>query len=631
MGTLIQAKDEILGILQMASGSDVVLSADQLSEPPDATLGDLAFGCFALAKKMQKTPNVIATDLSVLLNKKLADQKKLGLVLRVDATGPYLNFFLNINELATQSLSSVRRHGVRYGTKNTGVLERQFPVMGSGTETTFESLRNKVPGRRVAHEMTNIARGTFRAVQSGASKVTPVSKPAPLVMIEIGALNTHKEIHVGHLRNILLGKAAINLRRALGEQVIVSSYLGDSGAHVAKTLWALEKFHNKEILAKEKRGQFLGKVYTEASQYIEEHPEAKLEVGVVLQKLEAEDKHLTMLWKRTRSWSLLEIKSLFSEIGVPIRRYYFESEVEASGKKIVMDLLKKGIAKRSEGAVIIDLEDQGLGAFLVLKTDGTTLYATKDLALAKKKFSEYPLDASVVIVDSRQSLYFKQLFAALKKIGFTKPMVHLPYEFVTLKEGAMSSRKGNVVTYEDFRDEMIEKTMEETKKRHTSWSSKKIASTARDIAFGAMAIGMLKVDNDRQIIFDMEAALAFDGFTGPYLQYTLARIRGIAKKAKRSMRKGNKETYGTPEERNLVLDISRYPQVVEEAAKEYRPAKVVAFLFELAKHFAEFYEHVPVLKAPLEERAGRLKLVAGVGTVLEAGFHLLGIPVINEM
>jgi arginyl-tRNA synthetase len=630
MSRLLQAKEEILLLLREVVGPEVLLIADQLGAPPNPAMGDLAFGCFPLAQQWKKSPAGVADDLAGVLGYKLQATREGSLLASVDAVGPYLNFRLHIGALAQQTINDISSGGVQYGTRQAGTFSGRLSI-DSFLETRLEAIRNAVPGRSLAHQVSNLARGTARAVRSGtAARIRSIEKPAPLVMVEIGALNTHKEIHVGHVRNIVLGRTVVSLRRALGEQVVTASYPGDSGAHVAKTLWALEKFHAGET-PPENKGRYLGQIYTEATTYLDKHPEAKEEVSAVLQKMESGDKHYTALWKRTRAWSLEEIQNVFRELGVPIRRYYFESEVEAPGKKFVLDLLKKGIAKRSQGAIIIDFDDDTLGAFLVLKSDGTTLYATKDLALAQKKFAQYPLDRSIVVVDNRQSLYFRQLFATLRKIGFEKPMVHVGYEFVTLKGGAMSSRKGNIITYEDLRDEMIAKATEETAQRHAGWSKKKITETARGIAFGAMTISMLKQDNDRQIVFDMDEALSFEGFTGPYLQYTLARVQGIARKGGRGKKVSREATFATPEERQLVLDLARYPEVVEEAAENYRPAKLVASLFELAKHFAEFYERVPVLKAPPVERAARLALVAAVGTVLESGFRLLGVPVLKEM
>lgn len=630
MDILAKAKGEAFALLVEAVGPEVELVMDHLQPAPDLSLGDLAFGCFPLSKLWKKDPAGVADDLAGVIGFRLGARKEGGLIASVEANGPYLNFRFDHAKLATGLLAAVAKEGLHYGTRKSGALPAMMPGADTYFESRIESFRNLVPGRAVTHQVGSFARATGRIARKGASRVSKVRPLIPLVMVEVCSPNTHKEIHVGHLRNILLGRAVAMLRRAIGEHVIASSYPGDAGAHVAKSIWALEKFHKGEKVPEEK-GRYLARIYTEASRAIDEHPEYKKEVEEVQQKLESGDRHLVALWRKTRAWSLAEIKAVFSELGVPVRRFYFESEMEGPGKRMVADLLKKGIAKKSQGATIIDLESEGLGAFLIMKSDGTTLYATKDLALAKRKFEDYPLDLSVHVVDSRQTLYFKQLFAALRKIGFEKPMVHLPFEFVTLKEGAMSSRLGNVVTYEDLRDQMVAKAAEETRKRHGDWKQAKVAETAKAIALGAMAVTMLRQDTDRKIVFDMDEALSFEGFTGPYLQYTLARVKGIGKKAGRSRAKAGQVAFATREERTLLSDIARYPELVERAAIAYRPALLVAYLFEVAKHFAEFYERVPVLKADPAERAARLKLVEAVGTVLESAFIILGIPVVGEM
>jgi arginyl-tRNA synthetase len=629
MSRLLQAKEEILLLLREVVGPEVLLIADQLGTPPNPAMGDLAFGCFPLAQQWKKSPTGVADDLAGVLGYKLQATREGSLLASVDAVGPYLNFRLHIGALAQQTVSDISNAGVQYGTRQAGAFSGRLSI-DSFLETRLEAIRNAVPGRSLAHQVSNLARGTARAVRSGAARIGTVAPGAPVVMIEVCSPNTHKEIHIGHLRNIVLGRAVVNLRRALGEDVITASFIEELGLHTAKTLWAFEKFHKNDVVPEEK-GRYLGRIYAEASAYLDAHPEVRAEIDAVQQKLEAGDRHMHALWKKTRAWSVEEIKGIFREMGVPIRRYYFDSQVIAGGKRTVAELQKKGIATESQGAIVVDLSEEDLGVFLILKSDGSTLYATKDLGLIKEKLADYHLDRNVVVVDGRQSLHFKRLFATLRRMGITLESVHVPFDIVTLREGVMSSRKGNIITYEDLRDEMIAKATEETAQRHAGWSKKKITETARGIAFGAMTISMLKQDNDRQIVFDMDEALSFEGFTGPYLQYTLARVQGIARKGGRGKKVSREATFATPEERQLVLDLARYPEVVSEAAENYRPAKLVASLFELAKHFAEFYERVPVLKAPPVERAARLALVAAVGTVLESGFRLLGVPVLKEM
>jgi arginyl-tRNA synthetase len=572
MNPLSEAKKEILDILnRVAPGAG--FDARELSAPPDPALGDLAINCFALAKKRGENPAITAKDLAEAINKIFAVRP--GFFAQAEAKGPYLNFSFNYPRLAATILREIARKKKSYG----------------------------------------------------AAK--PRSKSR--VLLEYANPNTHKDIHVGHLRNFFLGHALVKLLRAMGAQVVPVSYINDLGAHVAKCVWAMEKFASKERPAVGERIEFLGRLYSRAVKIEEENPEAKKEISAIHRELEAGGGTHLPFYRLTRNWSLAELKAVFKELGLEIKKYYFESELIPETRRIIEEYKKRGIVKQSQSAWIVDLENQGLGVNLLVKSDGTLLYNAKDLALAQKKEKDFHPEASLYVVDTRQTLALRQLFATLLAAGFGKKLIHVPYEFVTLREGAMSSRSGRIIRYQDFRDEMIAKATVETAKRHPDWSKKKISQTARAIAFGAMVVGMLKQDNDRKIVFDMEEALSFDGFTGPYFQYTSARLKSILRKAGRKKIALPANAELCLAERRLVADLASYPEVLEVAAKSYRPAKLVSFLFETAKHFAEFYEAVPVLKAPGSERARRIALVAALSEVFSGAFEILGIPQISEM
>ncbi|MDD5252255.1 MAG: arginine--tRNA ligase, partial [Patescibacteria group bacterium] len=461
------------------------------------------------------------------------------------------------------------------------------------------------------------------------------------VLIEYISPNTHKELHVGHLRNLALGLAAVNLRRTIGEKVTPVTYVGDIGAHVAKCLWALRKFHGGEAALPEKgAGRFLGHVYTDATQRVEENPDYKLEIAEVQKKLEARDPDWDRLWLDTRDRCLNELRQTFAEMGATFERWYLESEVEQPGKELVKKMLADGLAEIGEGgAIIINLEADNLGVFLLLKSDGNSLYSTKELALAGLKFREYPeTKRSLHIVDVRQSQYFRQLFRTLEKLGFDKEMMHLDYEFVTLKEGAMSSRLGNIVTYEDFRDAMVKRVTVETKERHADWPEEKVKAIAWAIAEGAMKFGMLKQDPDKVIVFDMEAALSFDGFTGPYVQYAGARLNSILTKA-RAQRDWNEADLNNPRivavepaEYAALLKAAELPEVVRRAALQYKPSILAQYLFDLAQAVSAFYRDVPVLNVedrPLRNQ--RLGTAIACRNALSIGLRLLGIQAPEEM
>lgn len=567
MTALAQAKTDALEMLRKAVPSEVSLSVEMFSMPPNTDMGDLSFPCFALSKVQKKAPPMVAQELAASLAPK-------GLIVSAEVAGPYVNFRFDRAKFATAVMAEVAAAKVCYGEKS-----------ASGRE----------------------------------------------ILLEYAQPNTHKEIHVGHLRNFVLGHSVSLLLRAQGDDVKDLSYIGDVGAHVAKCLWALKKFHDGEETPAAKSA-FYGKVYAEATAKVEEDESLKDEIAAVLRKLEARDPEWDALWQRTRQECIEEMQTVFTELGIRFDRIYYESEVEAPGKALVKKMLADGIAKEGErGALIVDLEDRGLGVFLVLKSDGSSLYSTKELALAYLKAKEYPkASVSLHIVDMRQSQYFRQFFATLGLLGFTNETKHIPYDFVTLKEGAMSSRKGNIIAYTDFRDAMVDRTIEETKQRHEEWSEDRVKGTAWAIAESAMKFGMLKQDNDKPIVFDIDAALAFEGYTGPYVQYAHARMCSILAKANME---SPKLASGSDDaaEYALLRKIADLPQIIADAASLLRPSLVAQYAFELAQATSDFYRDVPVLKAEGGDLARRLAIVGTAKSALAQSLGLLGISAPKEM
>jgi len=560
-------KKEILEAVKQAVSVDIDISKLEIEQPPKANMGDFAVPCFYLTKLLRISPNQIAQELKDKI-------RPHGAIKSVQNLGPYLNFFIDSKFLAQKVISEVEKKSAKYG----------------------------------SHK--------------------PVDTK---VMLEYSGPNTHKEFHIGHLRNNVLGISLVNLLRFSGRKVIPVNYIGDIGAHVAKCLWAYDKFHKDEELP-ENKGKYLGAIYTEAVQRIEADESLAKEAAEVQQKLEAGDKYWTKLWKQTRQWSLDELNEVYKTIGAKFDKIFYESEVEKPGKKIVEELLEKGVAEKSEGAVIIDLEKYNLKKFLLLKSDGSSLYSTKELALAKLKFEKYKVDESYVVVDTRQSFYLQQFFKTLQIMGFDKKIAHIPYEFVTLKDGAMASRKGNVVPFEDFLDEVIKVISEETRKRHADWPNDEVSSTAKKVALGAIKFYMLRVGNNSVITFDLEEARSYDGFTGPYLQYTVSRINSVLNKPE--AKTGKKPDFSLLTdllEKKLLIGLARFPEVVVEAAKELDPSSLAKYLFDLAKDFSSYYQAVPILASSEELKSSRLVLAKSVRQVLINGLGLLGIEAPEKM
>jgi arginyl-tRNA synthetase len=569
MFTLDHAKEQVVRALRAAVAADVDITAEQLEKPPQPGFGDLSFPCCGLAKALKQAPPKIAAELAAKVDSSGAD-----LIESCTATGPYLNFRLSRVDFAAAAVADVLDAPERYA---------MAPANGRK------------------------------------------------VMVEYFSANTHKEVHIGHLRNMAYGLAVCNLLRASGDEVIPVTYIGDIGAHVAKCLWGLKRFHAGEM-PPENRGKWLGAVYAEATRRVDEDESLKAEVAEVQRRLEARDSEWTALWDETREWSLGEMKAVCSDFGIEFRRWYTESEVEERGKALVAELEARGIVTESEGAKVVDLADEGLGVFLVLKTDGSALYSTKELALAELKDREYPgLAESYNVVDVRQSLYFKQFFATLKHLGLQTSFRHLGYEFVTLPDGAMSSRKGNVIAYEDLRDEVIGRVLAEISARHPDWDEARRAASARVIAHGAMKFWLLKQGPDRPIVFEIKQALAFDGFTGPYVQYAHARLASI-------LRKGEYEAAGErpvmtddAAEFALVSVVADLPSAVSRAAAKADPSLLAQYLFDLAEAVNAFYRDASVLNADEAAKARRLTLCAAAKAALKQGLGFLGIEAPEEM
>ena len=568
MYTLDKARKEALASLKKTLGKKFPVTTDMLTTPPNPELGDLAFGCFSLAKGQGRSPLEIATEIAAHLEPST-------LINKISSAGPYVNFHFNEANFASLVLHDVLKMKKRYGQG----------TIGKGKK----------------------------------------------VLVDYAQPNTHKEFHVGHIRNALLGQAIINVLKASGYETVGAAYIGDIGAHVAKALWGYDKWYKDVKIEKADRAKVLGEIYTRATQFVAEHEEAKAEIAEVQRKLEAEEEPWTSMWKETREWSLASFRSIFAELGVKPDVWYFESQVEKPGKELVRKMLVDGIAKKSEGATIVDLEEDKLGAFLILKTDGSSLYATKDLPLAFKKDADYHADRQIFVIDVRQSLYMKQLFATLRRLNFTPDLVHIGYEMVTLPEGAMSSRTGNIVKYEDLRDTMQAKLAAETAERHADWREKKIKANAEVLTQAGIAFTMLRQDPGRIITFDMAEAMSVEGFTGPYILYTIARIYSLEAKADMpSIMLGEQLTH--PLEQQMLRQVADFPNVVSKTAASFQVSMIAQATYNLAKIFAEYYHEVRVLDDVNRERKGaRLALMAAVRQTLMNGCELLGMESVKEM
>jgi len=587
MNPLEKIKQQIVKAINQALGKDLVKESD-LVFPPDVKMGDLSLACFGLAssfakasedkKELKKTPAEIALMLANL-SELSSDRLRLG---AVRAVGPYLNFTLDKTALAAELFEEIKKEKGKFGQNQSGKKQK--------------------------------------------------------LMIEYSNGNTHKELHIGHLRNICYGDAVNRTLVANGHEVIPVSYVNDFGIHVAKTLWALKKFFQGEATSKDK-GVFLGEVYAKGSLESENNEAAKKEINQLMTKIESREGAEYKLWQTTRKWSIKQFAQIYKQLHVKFKNTFYESEEIDEGQKMVKQLIKANILKESQGAIIADLEKYGLGVLVFLRSDGTALYPVADLPLAVKKFKKHKLNKSIYVVDIRQGQYFKQLFKVLELMGYGQEMIHLGYEFVKLPSGIMSSRTGNIITYEDLRNELFKRASMETKKRHTDWKEKKINEVAEKLTIGAMKFEMIKVSRTATITFEIEKALRFEGFTAAYIQYTYARSQSILRKSQSPKLKAQINPKSKiqnlklehPKELGLIMKLAKYPEIVKVAGEKYEPSEIAKYLFELAQEFNDYYHEVPVLKAEPGTRAARLILIGAVNQVLANGLNLLGIETMEEM
>lgn len=536
--------------------------------PPNVEMGDLSLPMFEMAKSKGLNPVELAKIIASSIS-------GLDIIKDVKAVGPYVNFYLEPLNFVRESLKDIKEQGKNFGINNDGK-------------------------------------------QAG-------------VMIEYSNGNTHKELHIGHLRNISYGNSVTNILAANGYETIPVSYINDFGIFTAKTLWNWQK--NPEYAKSDApKGYLLGKCYSEASLKIADDEVAKKEVAELMKSIESRTGDTYKLWQETRQWSIDYFNDVYQDLGIKFRDTFYESDFIEAGLKIKDDLLSKGILKLSEGAIIADLEKYNLGVLPIIRSDGTALYPVADLALASAKFNKYKVKESIYIVDVRQSLYFSQLFKLVELLGYSEKMTHLSYDFLTLKSGMMASRTGNVITYKELLDEALARTSSEIKKRHEDWSDEKVLEVARGLSLSAIKFEMIKVSSDKVITFDIEDALKFEGFTSAYLQYTGARICSLIKKNE-DLEVGieNLSNLTEVKEFRLTMKMEQFGEAIAKAGVERDPSIIARYLFELSQEFNDYYHEINITKAETEIRVARLALVQSVKQVLENGFNLLGLTYLTEM
>lgn len=476
------------------------------------------------------------------------------------------------------------------------------------------------------------------------------------VMVEYSSPNTNKPLHLGHVRNNLLGYSVAEILSANGHEVIKVNLVNDRGIHICKSMLAWQKFGNGETPESSglKGDHLAGKYYVlfdkeykkqidglKASGQTEEEAKKNAPIIVEAQKMlqlwEASDPDVIGLWKKMNGWVYEGFDVTYKKMGVDFQKYYYESDTYLTGKDIVEEGLAKGVFfKKPDGSVWIDLTADGLDEKLVRRADGTSVYMTQDMGTAQLKYNDFKMDDSIYVVGNEQDYHFKVLFLILEKLGksWAKGLHHLSYGMVDLPSGKMKSREGTVVDA----DELI-REMEDTARQRTEELGKVEGFTTEEkehlyhmIGMGALKYFLLRVDPQKRLLFDPNESIDFQGHTGPFIQYTHARIRSVLNRASYAVTDSLYTQPVSSSERDLIILLNNYPAVIEASAKEYSPAQLANYLYELAKVYNKFYHEEPILKADNDEtKQFRLELSGATAAIIKKGMRLLGIEVPDKM
>ncbi len=476
------------------------------------------------------------------------------------------------------------------------------------------------------------------------------------VMVEYSSPNTNKPLHLGHIRNNLLGYSVAEIIKASGKNVIKTQIINDRGIHICKSMLAWNRFGNGETPESSglKGDKLVGNYYVafdkvykeEINQLIAEgksEEEAKktapilLEAQEMLLKWEAADTEVVSLWKTMNQWVYTGFDQTYKELGVDFDKNYYESNTYLLGKDVVADGLKSGVFnKKEDGSVWIDLTEEGLDEKIVLRADGTAVYMTQDIGTAIERFKDYDLSELVYIVGNEQNYHFKVLFLILDKLGFdwAKSLYHLSYGMVDLPSGKMKSREGTVVDADDLMIEMTNTAREISQElgKLEGYSTEEKEKLYKTIGLGALKYYILKVDPKRRILFNPEESVDFAGNTGPFIQYTHARIQSILRKANFDYTQETSNIALHVKERELIKQLQLFPEVIQNSATNHSPALIANYTYDLVKSYNSFYQSVPILGCDNEqEKIFRTRLSSKVAEVIKSAFKLLGIAVPNRM
>jgi len=543
--------------------------------PKENKFGDFAYPCFLLSKQKRQSPMQIAKDLAEEFNKTKAAE-----LIKATATGPYLNFKI---------------------------------------------------------QDSNFVSNTIKDILSKESLIEKTSKKTK-VLVESPGPNTNKPLHLGHLRNILLGKTISKLLEAVGKEVHIVNVINDRGIHICKSMLAYQKWGEGKTPKSEniKGDHFVGNWYVKFAQEASKNNEAKekleSEAKEMLLKWEAGDKEILKLWETMNSWVYEGFEKTYKELNFNIEKNYYESETYKGGKEFIIQGLKDNKFYKDEtGAVMVDLEDKKLGKKILLRSDGTSVYITQDINMANLRYQDYKFDEMIYVVGNEQEYHFQVLFEIFKILNwpFGEKCKHFSYGMIELPEGKMKSREGNVLDTDDLIDNMKELAREAVKERYNNLSEKDLIERANIIAKGAVYFFFLKNDPVKNFVFDPKKSLAFEGETGPYVQYTHARICSILRKT--TSEKGDLSLLIKEEEINIVKELKLFQETIEEASNKLKPNIICHYLLSLSQKVNSYYSKYKVIQDKKELEGARSQLLKAVKKTISQGLEILDIKAPERM
>ncbi len=535
---------------------------------------DYAFPCFRLSKYLKKSPNQIAIDI-VNEIKNLID---INIIEEVKASGPYVNFLL----------------------KPKSVLEPIFELKEKFMKLYYLKSQDYKKQR---------------------------------IVIEYPSPNTNKPLHLGHVRNMLLGKFLVNLFKYVKHDVFQVNLNNDRGIHICKSMVAYKKWGNNKK-PNIKTDHFVGQFYVRFNKELEKYDKLLEEASKTLKLWEENDSETRELWEKMNKWAFDGFNETYQKFKITFEKEYYESELYKEGKDIILENVNKGILDKTEdGAIIAHLKDYGVPDKILLRKDGTSIYITQDINLALIKKNDFNYDKSIYIVGNEQDNYFRQLFAVLEMIGFKEDKYHFSYGMISLPEGKMKSREGTTVDADDLVEEMSDLAYEEVSKRYQNLSEDEKLRRAGIIGMAALRFFILKFAPKTNFIFNPKESLSFEGETGPYIQYCFARIESIISKSNEKIDSDiNYERLNHEAEGRLIKKLNVFPYVFNFAmGKNYFLHLIPQNILHLCQIFNSFYANCQVISNDKELERARLFLIKCVQIVIKTGLNLLGIETLDEM